>query len=156
MEKDIAQSMRSSDRARTSLRRGALGLVLSPAFALAPLSVLLLLSYNLGLVGGCVIPSVHSQLMEIGAMAAVLGGGTFLLGLPTWMVLRLAHRESGWTYLLAGAAEGLLCALYAVGSHGGAIRLDQAPGFGLAGLAGGGIAWTFWRIARDPHEKGAR
>ena len=135
---------------RTPLKRGAAALVLAPALAIIPLGVVLLLVFNLGPEGGCVTRSIHSQFQELIVLALALVGPTLLFGPPTWAILRFVRRESGLAYTLAGLLEGLLCAFYVGYSGTGAIRIDQALAFGLLSAAGGGIAFAFWRLARDP------
>src|SRR5580704_3235224 len=128
-------------RRRTSLKRGAAALILAPAAAIIPLVVVLLLAFNLGLDGGCVTRSMRNQIQELGITALLLVGPTLVLGLPTWILLRSTHRESGLVYALAGFAEALFCAFYFGYSGTRGLRLDQALGFCLLSLIGGGISW---------------
>ena len=143
-------------RRRTSLKRGAAALILAPTLVIIPLSVVLLLIFNLDLEGGCVTPSIHSQIQGLGITALALVGPTLALGLPTWILLRCVRRESGLAYVLAGLAEGLFCAFYFGYSGTGGLRLDQALGFCLVSLIGGAIAGLFWSLARDRTSEGDR
>jgi hypothetical protein len=137
-------------RPRTSLKRGAAALLLAPMAAIVPLGMISLLKVSMGLGGGCARPSMSNEMHNLATAALVLGGTTLLLGLPTWVFLRLTGRESAGAYLAAGLLEGLLCAFYLAYSLTGALKADQATGFCLTSLAGGAIAWAFWRLAREP------
>lgn len=133
---------------RSSARRCLLALILAPSLLALPLLLILLLVFNLGSSDGHDITSMREQARAIGVVLIALIGGTVVFGLPAWILLRAARRESDLTYGLAGLAEGLFAAFCAGYSGSGPLRLYQAIGFGLLGLAGGAIAWTFWRIAR--------
>lgn len=137
---------------RTSFRRGALALFLAPAIVVLPLSAVLMLAFNLGLEGGCRVGSLDSPVTELALVWLVLNGATLLLGVPTWMLLRVAHCESRLTYVIAGLMEGLAGAFYIGYSNTGTIRFDQALAFCLLSLTGGAIGWAFWQIARDARE----
>ena len=145
----MANFVRRNSAIRTSLRRGALALILAPALAVLPVAMMTLLAFTIGLEGSSTIRDLHSQITQIGILALVLGGVSCLLGLPTWMFLRLVRRESGLAYLLAGMIEGLLCAFYFGYSGTGGLRFDQSLAFGLLSLTGGAVGWTFWRFAHD-------
>ena len=134
----------------TSLKCGFLALGLTPAVVMVPLTVILLVAFNIRVEGRCHIMSFQGQMLELGTMALVLYGATVLLGVPTWMLLRLVKGEGALTYLSMGMAEGLLCAFYLVYSKTGTLSLNQAMGFCVLALTGGIVGSVFWRIARDP------
>jgi hypothetical protein len=132
----------------SSIRRGLVALVLAPALFALPMLAILLLMFNLGAASGDAVLGIREQMRDFGVVLLGLIGGTVLFGLPTWVVLRAAERESSLTYGLAGLAEGLFAAFYFGYSGSGPLRIDQAIEFVLVSLAGGAIALTFWRIVR--------
>jgi hypothetical protein len=69
--------------------------------------------------------------------------GMFLVGLPTWLLLRFTNNESGLAYTLAGAAGGWVLAP----SLGGA-KLSAFPLEALGTSAGALSLCLFWLIAR--------
>ncbi len=136
------------EECHSSVRRGLLALILAPTLLALPTLVILLLLFNLGSGDGHVTMGIREQMRDIGVFLLALIGGTIFFGLPTWFFLRAVERESSLTYGLAGLAEGLFAAFYVGYSGSGPLRVDQAIGFSLLGLAGGAISLTFWRIAR--------
>jgi hypothetical protein len=140
----------SCSTGQTSWRRVPLALLASPAPLMIPLMIMQLFFFNVGnLEGGYLTHSFHNQIQELGITVVGLVGPTFVLGLPTWILLRYKRCESGLTYALAGLAEGLFCAFHFGYSGTGGLRLDQALGFGLLSLIGGAVAGLFWSLARD-------
>ena len=140
-----------SGTGRTSLLRGCIALLLAPALAVFPLS-LLFFAVDIGgswEAGTLSDRNLSGVLPLVATVYAVAAGVTVVLGGPTWIVLRLLRRESARTYALAGAVEGLLCAFHWGFSGGGAFRLEQMLAFALCSVTGCVIALGFWFIARD-------
>ena len=140
-----------SGTGRTSLLRGCVALLLAPALAVFPLS-LLFFAVDIGgswEAGTLSDRNLSGVLPLVATVYAVAAGVTVVLGGPTWIVFRLLRRESARTYGLAGAVEGLLCAFHWGFSAGGALRLEQMLAFALCSVTGCVIAVGFWFIARD-------
>jgi hypothetical protein len=137
---------------RTSVRRGLTALLLAPAFAVLPLSLLFLafefsnpweegIPMSQNLAGVLVLLE-----MVFGMVAAV----TIAFGGPTWIVLRLIRKESARIYVLAGMVGGLLWAFFFLYAGAGAWTVERIVGFAFASASGGVVALGFWLIARDP------
>jgi len=140
-----------SGTGRTSLLRGCIALLVAPALAVIPLS-LLFFAVDIGgqwEAGREISRNLRGVLPLIGVAYAMVAGVTVVFGGPTWIVLRLLRRESARAYALAGAVGGMLCAFRVGYSGGGALRLDQMLAFALLSATGCVIALGFWYIARD-------
>jgi hypothetical protein len=136
---------------RSSTRRGLAGLVIAPAMALGPCWIPLAAVYIAGrwMADGALEWSLASAIQLTVITYLLLTGLTIAIGGPTWIVLRLARRESGFNYVLAGMAEALFCAVFAGYSGHGLLRLDQMMAFAFCGGLGGYTAFVFWLIARE-------
>jgi hypothetical protein len=78
---------------------------------------------------------------------------TLLFGVPTWIGLRLIHRESGVAYALAGLAWGMLGTIWLSYAFRNGWSADLLPHAVFAGFMGAFTAATFWSIARSPTTK---
>ena len=135
---------------RSSLRRGLIALLVAPAFAVIPLSLLFLAFAGGGDWDAGVSIRNLRGLLPLAAMAfAAVAATTLILGGPTWMLLRLIRRESARAYAIAGAALGLLWAIWFGYSGRSPLRVDQIMAFALCSAVGCVVAVGFWLIARQ-------
>jgi hypothetical protein len=95
------------------------------------------------------------DLAQAGVGAAVLGWVyaqvllfTLIVGLPTWLALRIRGRESGLAYALAGSLGGFVIGAFR-GHIGGGAGLYPLMILAVYVLAGAVTALTFWLIARE-------
>jgi hypothetical protein len=140
-----------SGTGRTSLLRGCIALVVAPAFAVIPLS-LLFFAVDIGgqwEENRQITRNLSGVLPLVAVAYAMVAGVTAVFGGVTWIVLRAFRRESARAYALAGAVGGLLCAFRVGYSGSGELRLDQMLAFALLSATGCVIALGFWFIARD-------
>lgn len=134
----------------TSIKGGLFGLFVAPtaAFILVPLPLsFLVLGGDWG--GERSNTDITPMLQLIGFAFLVELAATLVIGGATWIVLRMAKRESGAAYTLAGAVEGLLWMAYY--GHIGLrpLQLDRLLALGFCAVAGGLVALAFWLIARE-------
>ncbi len=132
---------------RSAIERGVVALLAAPVLMAIPVALLIQLS---SLHGGYVLPRPSSAIHSFAGLAMAMIKLTLLFGIPTWIVLRLVHRESGLAYALAGLTWGVLGTIWLSYAFRDGWSADQVPNAAFAGLLGASIAVTFWSIAREP------
>jgi len=130
---------------RSAIERGVVALLAAPVLMAIPLALFIQLSS-----GGYVLPRPSSVIHRFAGLAMAMIEMTLLFGIPTWIVLRLIHRESGLVYALAGLTWGVLLIIWLSYAFRGGWSADQIPNAAFVGLLGACIAVTFWSIAREP------
>ena len=135
---------------RTSIKRGLLALFVAPtvAFVLVPLPLsFFILGGDWGGERSNTDITPMLELIGIGFLVAL--AATLVIGGLTWIVLRMAKRESGAAYTLAGAAGGLLWMVRY--GYSGFFPLQAARGLGLYALgAAGPLRRAFMRRGIAP------